>query len=162
MIWISLGNPDAGVVDLAWDDDKRYRRVHSEVSEWRASPIQIMEMLLAEPVSPDSEITADVPFVVHSMTGSDDTAVHRRLLSCTPVDSRSSLVTVMVWTTSTAEADDPTILDQMVKDLEGTKSAAEEQARTAAPQVTGAVPGDEDAVTSEWKRRLTDLGSGGR
>lgn len=152
LIWVCLGDPTGAVIDLPWDGDERYRRIHTDASVWHSNPIQIIELLLAQSDSPFVDSTADLPFVVQGAFTSDDGAEHRRLVSCTPMDSRTSLVTTIVWTTSDAPGADATIIAEAMADLGRVRPDAESQ---AAPTPTVEIAsGEEDTGSAEWKRRL--------
>lgn len=150
LIWICLGESDTPVAQLPWDDDERYRRVHTEVSVWRSNAVQVIESLLAEADSGSTDVSAELPFVVNSLLKSD-AAEHRRVITCAPVDGRASVVTVLVWTTGATSGDDSKIVDETTADLHEAKSAAE--AMGAAPPTARPVP-DEETQSSDWKRRL--------
>jgi len=158
LIWMSIGEPDAPVVDLPWDGDEGYRRIHTAQSVWRSNPIHIVDAILAgdhSPSGPSSEVTVDLPFNVHSVVKSG-AAEHRRLVSCAPLDGRGAcVVTTVVWTTSPAGGDDAAIVTEVTADLDAVRSAAEES--TAASPVAETSPDDENTASSEWKRRLSTL-----
>lgn len=152
LVWVSMNEPAADVIDLAWDGDGSYRRIHTGVSVWRSNPIQIIETLLAQTDSPFVDTTADLPFVVQGAFTSGDGAEHRRLVACAPNDSRTSLVTTVLWTSNSAPDDDAKILDEAMADLGRVKSVVESE---AAPTPTVEIAGNEEGTGSaEWKRRL--------
>lgn len=157
LIWMSLDTPDSGFIDLPWDEDDNYRRVHSAVSVWRSNPVQIVETVLAETESESVEVGADLPFVVHSVAKGDGTSGYRRLLSCAPVDSRASLVATVVWVDGAADTDEATIVERVTGELTRIKSCTEELAAAGALPAADAVPGDQGSISSEWKRRLVEL-----
>jgi nitrite reductase/ring-hydroxylating ferredoxin subunit len=152
LVWVSMNEPTTGVMDLSCDGDEGYRRIHTDVSVWRCNSIQIIETLLAQTDSPFVDVTADLPFVVQGALKSGDGAEHRCLVACAPVDSRTSLVTTVLWTGSSAPSDDAKIVEEVVADLSGVKSAAESE---AAPTPTVEIAsGDEGTGAADWKRRL--------
>lgn len=158
LVWVSLGDPAAPIIDLAWDDDDRYRRIHSGASVWQSNPIQIMETLLAEDDCPYVDVTTEVPFFVHGAFKSDDGATHRRLISCAPVDNRTSLVTSVVWTNSDGHPDDTKIMNEAMADLDDVKSAAEKVAGPPSAEIASG-----ETRSADWKHRLlTFLGQGSR
>jgi nitrite reductase/ring-hydroxylating ferredoxin subunit len=151
LVWVSMNEPAAEVMDFAWDGDERYRRIHTDVSTWRCNAIKIIETLLAQADSPFADATADLPFVVQDAFKSEG-AEHRRLVACAPGDSRTSLVTTVLWTSNSAPGDDATIIDEAMADLGRVKSAAESEP-AATPTVE--IAGDEEGTGSaDWKRRL--------
>ncbi|MGB8386601.1 MAG: Rieske 2Fe-2S domain-containing protein [Mycobacterium sp.] len=155
LVWVSLGDPAAPVMDLAWDDD-RYRRIHNGASVWQSNSIQIMETLLAEGDCPYVDVTTEVPFFVRGAFKSDDGATHRRLISCAPVDNRTSLVTSVVWTNRDGRGDDAKIVNEVMADLDEVKSAAEKLAGPASAEIAFG-----ESRSADWKRRLlTFLGHG--
>lgn len=149
LIWVSLGTPAARVIDVAWDGDKRYRRIHTGVSVWRSNPIRIIERLLAETDSPLADITAEVPFCVRGTLKPEAEAQHHRLLACTPVDGRTSLVTSVIWTSS--GNDDTEITGLAMADLPEVKSVSEGGGMRL-PIVE--VSDEDNTVLADWKRRL--------
>ncbi|UXA06165.1 Rieske 2Fe-2S domain-containing protein [Mycobacterium sp. SMC-2] len=152
LIWVSLGDPAAPVIDIAWDGDERYRRTHTGVSVWRSNPIQIIEALLAEADSPSADITAEVPFCVRETLRPMGGGRHHRLLSCTPIDGRTSLVTSVIW--SSRDDDDTKITDIATADLAELKSVSEAGGMRS-PIVE--ISDQEDTVLTDWKRRLVAL-----
>src|SRR3984957_170506 len=132
VIWVCLGEPAAPVIDLAWDGDERYRRIHADVAVWQSNAIAIIETVLAETDSPFVDVTADVPFFVHGAFKSDDGAEHRRLVSCAPVDARTSLVAMVVWTNSGAHGHEAMIVDEATADLLAVRSVAERETGSSA------------------------------
>ncbi len=159
VVWMSLGDPGAPVIDLPWDHDERFRRIHSAVSVWQANPINIVEAALAQPDSGSVDVIADVPFVVHSAFSPNDATQHHRLLSCAPVDGRSSLVMTLVWTTDTGGPDDAKIVGEATADLDEVKAVA---GTSETPSTATEPPRfDECSISSDWRRRLlTYLGQG--
>jgi nitrite reductase/ring-hydroxylating ferredoxin subunit len=156
LIWVSLNDPDDPVVELPWDGDGRYRRIHERASLWQSSAIHVMEMLLAEDDSPFIEISAELPFIVHGTFKSDDGAEHRRLVSCAPVDNRRSLVTSVLWASGSTTGDDAQIAERALADLDEKKSTAEAKKGPASAEIASA-----EASFADWKRRLlTFVGQG--
>jgi nitrite reductase/ring-hydroxylating ferredoxin subunit len=151
VIWVSLAEPDMPVIDLAWAGDERYRRIHSGVSVWQCDPIKVIESVLAQSNFGFVDVVADLPFSIHAAFNSDNTCEHRRLLTCAPIDARTSLVTSVVWTSSGQHSDDAVIVSEAMADLDELKSAAE--AAGATSSAAGAAP-DDEAGYSDWKRRL--------
>ena len=151
LIWLSLAEPDVPVIDLAWDGDERYRRIHSGASVWQCDPIKIIESILAPTNSGFVDVVADLPFSIHGAFKSTDTSEHRRLLTCAPIDARRSLVTTVVWTSSGQHSDDAAIVSEAMADLDELKSTTE--AADATSSAAEAAP-DDEASYSEWKRRL--------
>ncbi|WP_232068930.1 hypothetical protein [Mycobacterium mantenii] len=149
LIWVSLSEPAAPITDVAWDGDRRYRRIHAGVSEWRSNPIQIVENLLADPDLPFTDVTADVPFCVRSTLTSADGAQHHRLLSLAPIDNRSTLVASVIWTSS-ADGDDAKATGTAMADLAQLKSKTE-TGGVALPIVETS---EEDTIVADWRRRL--------
>ncbi|UXA05404.1 Rieske 2Fe-2S domain-containing protein [Mycobacterium sp. SMC-2] len=150
LIWVSLNEPAAPLIDLAWDGDAVHRRIHSSVSVWNSNPIRIVETLLARANSPFDDVTADIPFVVQG-TSKSDGAQHRRLVSCAPIDSRHSMVATVVWTTNDAHGDGAKVVDEATADLDDARSAAE-SGTVLTPSIDIAL--DEDTGSADWKRRL--------
>jgi len=159
LIWMALGDPEASVIDLPWDDDPRYRRIHSEVSAWAASPVHVIETILAKTDSEPVDVSAELPFSVHTRYRSDDGSEHRRLVTCAPVNSRASRVATVVWTTA-PDADDAKVVEEVTSDLEEVRSVAESMAAPSPAVETAATP-DENALSQDWKHRLSDLASSG-
>ncbi len=155
LVWVSLNQPAGPVLDLAWDGEKGYRRIHSSVAVWQSNPIQIMEALLAQNRSPFADVTADLPFLIHGVFQSANTAEHRRLLSCAPVDARTSLVASVVWTNGSAGGDDVNIVGEAMTDLDDVKSAIEGEATASSAAETARDA--EETNSSDWKRRLLTL-----
>ena len=152
VIWVSLGEPAAPIIDVPWDGDERYRRIHTGVSVWRSNPIRIIDKLLGWADSPLVDITSDVPFCVRGTLKSEGGVEHHRLLSCTPVDGRTSVVTSVIWTSS--DDDDKEITAIAMADLAEVKSVAEGGGMSL-PIVE--VSDEEDTAVAEWKRRLVAL-----
>jgi nitrite reductase/ring-hydroxylating ferredoxin subunit len=156
LVWVSLGDPAAPILDLAWDDDDRYRRIHSCASVWQSNSLQIMETLLAEDDCPYVDVITEEPFFVHGASKSGDGAMRRRLISCAPVDNHTSLVTSVLWTNSDGHSDDTKIVNEAMADLDKVKSAAEKVAGPASAEIAC-----EETRSAEWKRRLLSfLGQG--
>ncbi|HEV7827875.1 MAG TPA: Rieske 2Fe-2S domain-containing protein [Pseudonocardiaceae bacterium] len=152
VIWVSLNEPGEPVIDLACDGDERYRRIHADVALWQASGIHVIEALLTAANSLFTDVTADVPFVVHGSLKSDDGAQQRRFVSCAPVDARASLVTTVVWTSSQACDQDAMIVDEATADLTEARSVAErETGSSTAAEITCDEP---QTSSGDWKRRL--------
>ena len=152
LIWVSLGEPAAPIIDVAWDSDETYRRIRPGVSVWRSNPIQIIDKLLSCADSALIDITADEPFYVRGTLKSEGGVQHHRLLSCTPVDGRTSLVTSVIWTDS--DDDDQEITATAMADLADMKSATEAGGMSL-PIVE--VSDEEDTAVADWKRRLVAL-----
>lgn len=152
LVWVSMSEPAAEVMDLAWDDEGGYRRIHTEVSVWRSNPIRIIETLLAQADSPFVGVTADLPFVVQGAFQSGDGTERRRLVACAPMDSRASLVTTMLWTSNSARGDDASIVEAAMAELSGVKAAAESEA--VPTPIVEIASGDEGTGAADWKRRL--------
>lgn len=152
LIWVSLGASATPVIEVAWDGDDRYRRIHAGVSVWRCNPIQIIEGLLAGADSSLVDITADAPFCIRSTLMSEGGAQHHRLLSCTPVDGRNSLVTSVIWTSN--GDDDTEITGIGMADLAELKSVSEGGERRL-PIIE--ISDKEDTVLADWRRRLVAL-----
>ncbi len=155
LIWVCLGAPATSIIDLAWDGDAGYRRIHTDASMWQANPVQIIEALLAQPDSPYADVTAEVPFSVHGVFSSADGAQHRRLVSCAPVDARKTVVTSVVWSSGEARGDDAQIAAEAMADLDAVRSAAEAQGGTSpAAEIT---PVEDGTGSADWKRRLSSF-----
>ena len=152
LIWVALGDPATGVIDVTWDSDDRYRRVQTEASVWRSNPIQILEVLLG---SSDSDlvddVTADVPFVVRRTLKSEGSIQHH-LLSCAPIDVRNSLVTSVIWTSTDGHGADTQCASVAAASLGNLKSVVEEKGLQL-PSVE-IHPADEGTILNDWKRRL--------
>lgn len=155
LIWVSLGVPATPVIDLAWDGDEGYRRIHTDVSTWRSNPVQIIEALLAQHDSPFVDSTAEVPFFVHGAFSTADGAQHRRLVSCAPVDARTTLVTSVLWSSGDARGDDAQIVAEAMADLNAVKSAVEAQG-SASSAVEIALD-ESETSSADWKRRLSSF-----
>jgi len=152
VIWVSLAELAAPIIDVPWDGDEHYRRIHTGVSVWRSNPIRIIDKLLGWADSPLVDITSDVPFCVRGTLKSEGGVEHHRLLSCTPVDGRTSVVTSVIWTSS--DDDDKEITAIAMADLAELKSVAEGGGMSL-PIVE--VSDEEDTVVADWKRRLVAL-----
>lgn len=154
LIWVSIGDPAGPIMNLEWDGDERYRRIHSEMSVWQSNAMHIIETFLAQTDSPTVDVTADVPFTAHVAFKTADGTQHRRLLSCAPADGRKSMVTAVLWTTSAPDRDGE-IVDAAMADLNELKSTAES---AVGPSSTGEIVVDEqDTNVADWKRRLLDF-----
>jgi hypothetical protein len=152
LIWVSIGDPASPVTELVCDGDERYRRIHTGLSVWMSNPVEIVEALLGGADSPFDDINADVPFIVHGAVKLDDGAEHRRLLACAPVDGRTSLVTAIVWSGSSAHDDDAKIVGELLADLDGVKRIAEQGG--VAPSAVEIASNDGETNSADWKRRL--------
>ncbi len=148
LVWVSLDDPSVGVIDVAWDDDDDYRMIYSGVSVWQSDPIPAVERLLAQSDSPYVDVAAELPFSVRGTFKSDDGSEHRRLVSCAPVDSNTSLVASIVWTT--VNGDDARIVGEAMADLGELKSITERAKGLPSAEITS----DDEASSADWKRRL--------
>ncbi len=154
VIWVALGDPAAPLVDIDPDVDESYRLIRSDVCLWRSNPIQVISSVLAQPDSPFDDITVDVPFTVRSTSKSDDGTETHRLLTCAPVDNRSSLVTAVVWTNRDSIDDDQAIMAAAMADLEQARADAE-GAPVPLPAVE--VTPNDGPDAADWKSRLLGL-----
>lgn len=150
LIWVSLDDPAVAVIDVTWDDDDVHRMIYGGVSVWQSDPILVVERLLAQSDSPYVDVTAELPFFVRGTFKSDDGSEHRRLVSCAPVDSHTSLVASMVWTNSSVNGDDAKIVREAMADLGELKSIAERGGGLPSAEITS----DDETSSAEWKRRL--------
>lgn len=144
LIWVSLGSPASDIVDVGCEGS--WRRSSTDVSVWRANPIQITEALLSGR-GPSEAVAAHVPFSVEWTFKSDDGSTRHRLLSCAPVDGRTSLVASVIWTGG--ESGDV--------GLDSVRQAKERSESQWVPLPSIEIdPGEEGTVLGGWKRRFVE------
>lgn len=156
LIWVSLDEPTAPIIDIDWDTDERFRRIFTSASVWQSNAIRIVETILSQSDSAFGDAQVDVPFFVQGTLKSQDGAAHHRLVSCTPGGGRTSVVTTVLWTTNRSEAEDAKIVEQATADLRRIKEAAEQDGGLA-PAADIASNNPLAPSVTEWRSRFSDF-----
>jgi nitrite reductase/ring-hydroxylating ferredoxin subunit len=154
LVWVCLREPDGHIIDVPWENTPSYRRIESGVWQWQAPASRIMEQALA--ASPaDASISFDLPFTCTTHTQLSDGAMQIRLLSCSPVDSRRSLVASVVWTNDLSQSD--SVARQARIDAEDLRLRAERDPYEDSGTQDALTGYDDGTPLARWRRRLADL-----
>lgn len=156
LIWVALAEPDGDITEAPHTNSaaaENFRLAHSEVTEWRSNPIEIVTNVIRQMNSTFDDVSVDVPFTVSGSVRSSDGTQVRRLVTSSPIDSRSSLVSTVIWINSPS-ADDAGTVSAATADLRTARSDAESLV-VALPAVE--VAPDDGPVTTSWKQRLQTL-----
>ncbi|MBX7430500.1 Rieske 2Fe-2S domain-containing protein [Mycobacterium sp. Y57] len=157
LVWVCLGEPQAPVVELAGPDDEDNRSGHCEVSVWHANAARIMDAALAQPDSECGSVWTEMPFVIHRVLPAEDGAERHALLTCAPVDGRSSLVASVVWTRGEAGSDAATAATAVKAALGKVRSAVEIADAERGPLSSAEIAPAEGSDPGGWKHRLVSL-----
>ncbi len=105
LVWVCFGSPSIGIPLVPADSDPAFRRVNTSLGTWKAPAPRIVEALLKQPVE-ESILSFDIPFTHRRSMRGDDGYQRLQLLTCTPVDATTSVVSLLVWSNDSTSSDE--------------------------------------------------------